>query len=70
MKIFPFHNKSSHDLFPFIQFLGLISMIMGCVFVIALSIVITTKYCFYQTIILYTWQMWHPREIVQFDYYD
>jgi hypothetical protein len=57
MKRFPFHNKFSHDLFPFIQFLGLISMIMDFVFVIAPSIIITTKYCFYQTIILYTWQM-------------
>ncbi len=40
MKIFPFHNKISHNCFPFIQFLRLISMIMGCVFVIAPSIVI------------------------------
>jgi hypothetical protein len=70
MKIFPFHNKSSHDLFPFIQFLGLISMIMGCVFVIALSIVITTIFYFLLDNYIIPWQMWHPHEIVQFDYCD
>jgi len=45
-------------------------MIMDFVFVIAPSIIITTIFFFYQTIILYTWQMWHPCEIVQFDYCD
>jgi hypothetical protein len=54
MKRFPFHNKFSHDLFPFIEILGLLSMIMNCVFVIAPSIIITTKKYIYIIQLYYT----------------
>jgi hypothetical protein len=46
VKKISFHNRFSHDLFPFTQFSGFDTMVMSCIFVIALkNVELITKKC-------------------------